>query len=93
MKALNLPNCVVVDHTASPAAVPFYQSVFEASISVVTCNKIGNSASFEQFSKIVDIVDLQIDDSNMPLYSRATTSTLNHAYISAIYPMEQSLSH
>lgn len=52
-----------------------------------------NSASFEQFSKIVDIVDLQIDDSNMPLYSMATTSTLNHAYISAIYPMEQSLSH
>jgi aspartokinase/homoserine dehydrogenase 1 len=49
MKALNLPNCVFVDNTASPAPVPFYQSIFEASISVVTCNKIGNSASFAQY--------------------------------------------
>jgi aspartokinase/homoserine dehydrogenase 1 len=40
---------VIVDNTASPAPVPFYQSVFEASISVVTCNKIANSASFEQY--------------------------------------------
>ncbi len=44
-----MPNCVFVDNTASPAPVPFYQSIFEASISVVTCNKIGNSASFEQY--------------------------------------------
>ena len=49
MKALNLPNCVFVDNTASPAPIPFYQTVFEASISVVTCNKIGNSASFDQY--------------------------------------------
>ena len=49
MKAMNLPNCVFVDNTASPQPVPFYQGVFEASISVVTCNKIGNSASFAQY--------------------------------------------
>lgn len=49
MKAMNLPNCVFVDNTASPLPVPFYQGVFEASISVVTCNKIGNSASFAQY--------------------------------------------
>ncbi len=49
MKALNLPNCVFVDNTASAAPIPFYQSVFEANISVVTCNKIGNSASFAQY--------------------------------------------
>ncbi|MGF1923724.1 MAG: bifunctional aspartate kinase/homoserine dehydrogenase I, partial [Bacteroidia bacterium] len=49
MKAMNLPNCVFVDNTASPTPVPFYQGVFEASISIVTCNKIGNSASFEQY--------------------------------------------
>jgi len=54
MKALNLPNCVFVDNTASPQPVPFYQSVFEASISVVTCNKIGNSASFEQYQTFKD---------------------------------------
>jgi aspartokinase/homoserine dehydrogenase 1 len=49
MKSMNLPNCVFVDNTASPQPVPFYQGVFESSISVVTCNKIGNSASFEQY--------------------------------------------
>jgi bifunctional aspartokinase / homoserine dehydrogenase 1 len=49
MKAMNLPNCVFVDNTASPLPVPFYQGVFESSISVVTCNKIGNSASFAQY--------------------------------------------
>ncbi|RYF20708.1 MAG: bifunctional aspartate kinase/homoserine dehydrogenase I [Flavobacteriales bacterium] len=49
MKAMNLPNCVFVDNTASPLPVPFYQQVFEASISVVTCNKIGNSASLAQY--------------------------------------------
>lgn len=49
MKAMNLPNCVFVDNTASPQPVPFYQGIFEASISVVTCNKIGNSASFAQY--------------------------------------------
>jgi len=49
MKAMNLPNCVFVDNTASPQPVPFYQGVFEASISVVTCNKISNSASFAQY--------------------------------------------
>lgn len=49
MKAMNLPNCVFVDNTASPLPVPFYQGVFEASISVVTCNKIGNSGSFAQY--------------------------------------------
>lgn len=54
MKAMNLPNCVFVDNTASPIPVPFYQGIFEASISVVTCNKIGNSASFEQYKTFKD---------------------------------------
>ena len=49
MKAMNLPNCVFVDNTASAMPVPFYQGIFEASISVVTCNKLGNSAGFEQY--------------------------------------------
>ncbi len=49
MKAMNLPNCVFVDNTASPKPIPFYQGIFEASISIVTCNKIGNSGSFAQY--------------------------------------------
>lgn len=50
MKVLNLPNCVFVDNTASNAPIAYYKGVFEASISIVTCNKIGNSASYEQYA-------------------------------------------
>jgi len=49
MKGLNLPNCVFIDNTASPKPVEFYEEVFNANISVVTCNKIGNSASYQQY--------------------------------------------
>ncbi|MEE1946942.1 bifunctional aspartate kinase/homoserine dehydrogenase I [Pedobacter sp. KR3-3] len=49
LKAMNLPNCVFVDNTASPLPVPHYQGIFESSISVVTCNKIGNSSSLAQY--------------------------------------------
>lgn len=50
MKAMNLPNCVFVDNTASANPVNFYQEILESSISVVTCNKIGNSADYEQYA-------------------------------------------
>jgi len=49
MKAMNLPNCVFVDNTASANPVNFYQEILESSISVVTCNKIGNSADYAQY--------------------------------------------
>lgn len=50
MKAMNLPNCVFVDNTASANPVNFYQEILESSISVVTCNKIGNSSDYEQYA-------------------------------------------
>lgn len=50
MKAMNLPNCVFVDNTASANPVNYYRGILEASISVVTCNKIGNSAEYEQYA-------------------------------------------
>jgi len=49
MKAMNLPNCVFVDNTASANPVNYYKEILESSISIVTCNKIGNSADFEQY--------------------------------------------
>jgi len=49
MKAMNLPNCVFVDNTASANPVNFYQAILESSISIVTCNKIGNSAEYAQY--------------------------------------------
>lgn len=54
MKALNLPNCVFVDNTASESPIEFYQGIFESSISVVTCNKKGNSADFAQYQSFKD---------------------------------------
>lgn len=47
-----------------------------------------NPAGLEQFSKIAEIVDRQVDDSDMALYGMATTSTLNYAYISVMYPQK-----
>jgi aspartokinase/homoserine dehydrogenase 1 len=49
MKAMNLPNCVFVDNTASGNPVNYYQEILESSISVVTCNKVGNSADYAQY--------------------------------------------
>lgn len=50
MRAMNLPNCVFVDNTASHNPVEFYLDILQSSISVVTCNKIGNSAEYEQYA-------------------------------------------
>lgn len=51
-----------------------------------------NTTSLEQFSEIVEMVDQQIGDSDMPLYGRAMTNTLNYAYVSVIYPIKPQLS-
>ncbi len=49
MKAMNLPNCVFVDNTASTKPIDMYETIFKSNISIVTCNKIGNSASYSQY--------------------------------------------
>ena len=54
MKEMNLPNCVFIDNTASPQPVEFYEEIFRSNISVVTCNKIGNSASYKQYKTFRD---------------------------------------
>lgn len=50
MKSMNLPNCVFVDNTASHNPIEFYLDILQSSISVVTCNKLGNSADYEQYA-------------------------------------------
>lgn len=50
MKSMNLPNCVFVDNTASHNPIAYYLDILQSSISVVTCNKIGNSADYEQYA-------------------------------------------
>jgi aspartokinase/homoserine dehydrogenase 1 len=54
MKALNLANSVFVDNTASEAPIPFYKEVFESSVSIVACNKKGNSADYAQYKTFKD---------------------------------------
>ena len=46
-----------------------------------------NPASFERFNEIIDIVNRQISDYDVPIYSMAS-SILNYAYISVVYPIE-----
>lgn len=54
MKDMNLANCVFVDNTASHNPIQYYLDVLQSSISVVTCNKIGNSAEYEQYAAFKD---------------------------------------
>lgn len=54
MKDMNLPNCVFIDNTASPKPIEHYEEVLKSTISIVTCNKIGNSGSYSQYKKFRD---------------------------------------
>ena len=54
MQLMNLPNCVLADNTASPAPIGFYEEVFQSNISIVTCNKIGNSSDYQQYKTFKD---------------------------------------
>jgi aspartokinase/homoserine dehydrogenase 1 len=54
MQSMNLPNCVFIDNTASPKPIEFYEQIFKSNISVVTCNKIGNSGKYSQYRAFHD---------------------------------------
>lgn len=49
MHQLNLPQHVFVDCTSSEAITRFYEHVLDASISIVTPNKIANSGKYEDY--------------------------------------------
>ncbi len=49
MRTMNLPNCVFIDNTASKLPSTYYEEIFKANISVVTCNKIANSGAYAQY--------------------------------------------
>ena len=54
MKALNLPNCVFIDNTASKVPATYYEEIFKSNISIVTCNKIANSGEYAQYRLLHD---------------------------------------
>ena len=56
MKSFNLPNSVFIDNSASASVVRHYESIFASSISIVTCNKLGNSGPFSQYRRFKEIV-------------------------------------
>jgi bifunctional aspartokinase / homoserine dehydrogenase 1 len=45
---------VFIDNTASPVPVEYYEEVLNSTISVVTCNKIGNSGSYSRYKAFKD---------------------------------------
>ncbi len=52
MQAMNLPNCVFIDNTASKLPSTYYESIFKSNISIVTCNKIANSGDYAQYKML-----------------------------------------
>ncbi|WP_100340103.1 bifunctional aspartate kinase/homoserine dehydrogenase I [Mucilaginibacter auburnensis] len=54
MQSMNLPNCVFIDNTASQKPIAFYEDVLKSTISIVTCNKIGNSGPYAQYKTFRD---------------------------------------
>ncbi len=49
MFSLNLSNTIFVDNTSSPEIADLYQKILMRSISIVTCNKIAASSSYDNF--------------------------------------------
>ncbi|MFN2313075.1 MAG: bifunctional aspartate kinase/homoserine dehydrogenase I, partial [Bacteroidales bacterium] len=49
---LNLPNTIFIDNTSSPAVTGLYQAILERSISIVTCNKIAASSTYDSFTSL-----------------------------------------
>ena len=52
MRALNLPNSVFIDCTASKIVVEKYPEIISSNISIVTPNKIANSISYDFYQKL-----------------------------------------
>ena len=52
MISLNLPNCVFVDNTANKDLPSYYESILNASISIVTPNKTANSGTYKDYLKL-----------------------------------------
>lgn len=55
MQALNLPNTIFVDNTASAQVADFYEQILDASISISTPNKLAASASWLHYARLKNI--------------------------------------
>lgn len=57
MKALNLPNAIFIDNTASEEVAGFYEQILDASICVSTPNKVAASSSHFQYARLKQIAE------------------------------------
>jgi aspartokinase/homoserine dehydrogenase 1 len=55
MKALNLPNTIFVDNTASEQVAALYETILESSISISTPNKVATSSAYEQYRRLKQV--------------------------------------
>lgn len=54
MKQLNLPNSVFVDNTSNKELATHYATILDASVNIVTPNKVANSSTFEEYKRLKD---------------------------------------
>lgn len=52
IKALNLPNTVLIDSTSSEVVLPYYHDLLRASISIITPNKLASSGDYEFYKSL-----------------------------------------
>jgi bifunctional aspartokinase / homoserine dehydrogenase 1 len=55
MKSMNLPNSIFIDCTADYAPANYYAEILEASISIVTPNKVANSSEYDKYLNLNQI--------------------------------------
>ncbi len=55
IKELNLPNSVFVDNTSNKDLIRYYDQILDASVHIVTPNKVANSSEYAYYKKLQDI--------------------------------------
>ncbi|SOE23031.1 aspartate kinase [Spirosomataceae bacterium TFI 002] len=55
IQTLNLPYSIFIDNTADKNMVQFYYPLMDASVSIVTPNKVANSGPYKDYKKLQDI--------------------------------------
>lgn len=55
IKDLNLPNSVFVDNTSNKDLIRYYDQILDASVHIVTPNKVANSSEYAYYKKLQDI--------------------------------------
>ncbi len=55
MKSMNLPNSIFIDCTADTAPADYYAEILDATISIVTPNKVANSSEYDKYLNLNQI--------------------------------------